>query len=93
MGIDVQSLTKRRQDREVGDWVTALRERYKGMKMIVARDKIDDVQVCTNLITWLNHSRIMQGIRQKFLAFERFLEQNKQFQGNVCRFPFNLPLI
>jgi trehalose 6-phosphate synthase complex regulatory subunit len=46
MGIDVQSLTRRRREKEVGEWVTALRERYKGMKMIVARDKLDEVQVC-----------------------------------------------
>jgi trehalose 6-phosphate synthase/phosphatase len=46
MGIDVQSLTRRRKDKGVGEWVTALRERYKGMKMIVARDKLDEVQVC-----------------------------------------------
>ena len=45
MGIDVQSLTRRRKEKEVGEWVTALRERYKGMKMIVARDKLDEVQV------------------------------------------------
>jgi trehalose-6-phosphate synthase len=45
IGIDVQSLTRRRKEKEVGEWVTALRERYKGMKMIVARDKLDEVQV------------------------------------------------
>lgn len=67
MGIDIQSLTRRRKEKEVGEWVIALRERYKGMKMIVARDKLDEVQ----------------GVRQKFLGFERFLEKNKEFQGKV----------
>ncbi|PVG00095.1 hypothetical protein CPB86DRAFT_813377 [Serendipita vermifera] len=67
MGIDVQSLTRKRKDTAVDEWVRALRERYPGMKMIVARDKLDEVQ----------------GVRQKFLAFERFLEQNKEFQGKV----------
>ncbi|CCA66498.1 related to alpha,alpha-trehalose-phosphate synthase, 115 KD subunit [Serendipita indica DSM 11827] len=67
MGIDVQSLTQKRMEREVEEWVHVLRERYKGMQMIVARDKLDEVQ----------------GVRQKFLAFERFLEQNERFQGKV----------
>ncbi|KAG8760617.1 hypothetical protein FRC14_002463 [Serendipita sp. 396] len=67
MGIDVQSLTQKRKEKEVEEWVHALRDRYKGMKMIVARDKLDEVQ----------------GVRQKFLAFERFLEQNSEYQGKV----------
>jgi hypothetical protein len=45
MGIDVQSLTRKRRDKAVDEWVKALRERYPGMKMIVARDKLDEVQV------------------------------------------------
>jgi trehalose-6-phosphate synthase len=45
MGIDVNSLAKRRRDKEVGEWVRSLKERYRGMKMIVARDKLDEVQV------------------------------------------------
>lgn len=45
MGIDVQNLTRKRKEREVDEWVRALKERYKGMKMIVARDKLDEVQV------------------------------------------------
>lgn len=45
MGIDVHSLAKRRRDKEVGEWVRSLKERYRGMKMIVARDKLDEVQV------------------------------------------------
>ncbi|KAG8835268.1 hypothetical protein FRC17_004575 [Serendipita sp. 399] len=67
MGIDVQSLTRKRKEKEVDEWVHALRDRYQGMKMIVARDKLDEVQ----------------GVRQKFLAFERFLEQNPEYQGKV----------
>jgi trehalose-6-phosphate synthase len=45
MGIDVKSLAKRRREKEVGEWVKSLKERYKGMKIIVARDKLDEVQV------------------------------------------------
>jgi len=67
IGIDVQGLTVKRRDPAVAEWVHSLRERYAGMKMIVARDKLDEVQ----------------GVRQKFLAFERFLEENPEFHGNV----------
>lgn len=45
MGIDVQSLARKRKDREVGEWVKSLKERYRGIQMIVARDKLDEVQV------------------------------------------------
>ena len=67
IGIDVQGLTLKRRDPAVAAWVHSLRETYPGMKMIVARDKLDEVQ----------------GVRQKFLAFERFLEENPEFHGNV----------
>ena len=71
IGIDVQGLTVKRRDPAVAEWVQSLRERYPGVKMIVARDKLDEVQ----------------GVRQKFLAFERFLEENPEFQGNVRLMP------
>jgi trehalose 6-phosphate synthase/phosphatase len=51
----------------VKEWVDVLQERYAGMKMIVGRDKLDEVQ----------------GVRQKLLAFEAFLEKYTEFQGKV----------
>ena len=74
IGIDVQGLTAKRRDPAVAEWVHSLREKYPGVKMIVARDKLDEVQ----------------GVRQKFLAFERFLEENPEYHGNVRLVP---PLI
>lgn len=71
IGIDVQGLTVKRRDPAVAECVQSLRERYPGVKMIVARDKLDEVQ----------------GVRQKFLAFERFLEENPEFHGNVRFMP------
>jgi len=51
----------------VEEWVSVLRQRYAGMKIVVGRDKLDEVQ----------------GVRQKIQAFEWFLEKYKEFQGNV----------
>jgi trehalose 6-phosphate synthase/phosphatase len=56
-----------RQEPEVAEWVSMLRQRYAGMKIVVGRDKLDEVQ----------------GVRQKIQAFERFLERYKEFQGKV----------
>ncbi|CAE6435944.1 unnamed protein product [Rhizoctonia solani] len=67
IGIDVLSLAERRRDPTVQEWVDVLKERYAGMKMIVGRDKLDEVQ----------------GVRQKLLAFEAFLEKYTEFQGKV----------
>ncbi|KAG9092931.1 hypothetical protein FS749_015330 [Ceratobasidium sp. UAMH 11750] len=67
IGIDVISLADKRRDPTVTEWVDVLKERYAGMKMIVGRDKLDEVQ----------------GVRQKLLAFETFLEKYPEFQGRV----------
>ncbi|KZS89294.1 hypothetical protein SISNIDRAFT_431860 [Sistotremastrum niveocremeum HHB9708] len=67
MGIDVKSLTKKRKQPEVADWVKLLRQRYGGMKLVVGRDKLDEVQ----------------GVRHKLLAFEAFLEKYPEFQGKA----------
>lgn len=56
-----------RKQPEVADWVKLLRQRYGGMKLVVGRDKLDEVQ----------------GVRHKLLAFEAFLEKYPEFQGKV----------
>jgi len=73
IGIDTQSLSVKRQDPEVAQWVSELREKYSGLKLIVARDKLDYIK----------------GVRQKMLAFERFLDMYPEWQGKVK----NLPLL
>jgi trehalose 6-phosphate synthase complex regulatory subunit len=45
MGIDVQNLNTKRKSPEVSEWVKALKQRYAGMKLIVGRDKLDEIQV------------------------------------------------
>ena len=56
-----------RREPEVTEWVKLLHMRYAGMKMIVGRDKLDEIQ----------------GVRHKIRAFEAFLERYPEFQGKV----------
>ncbi|KAG0214515.1 hypothetical protein BGX28_001969, partial [Mortierella sp. GBA30] len=65
--IDTQSLNVKRQDPEVVKWAQVLREKYAGLKLIVARDKLDYIK----------------GVRQKMLAFERFLNLYPEYQGKI----------
>ncbi|XP_006455649.1 hypothetical protein AGABI2DRAFT_121550 [Agaricus bisporus var. bisporus H97] len=67
MGIDVKRLQERKQQPDVAEWVSVLRQRYAGMKIVVGRDKLDEVQ----------------GVRHKLQAFENFLERYPEFQGKV----------
>ncbi|KAF9573378.1 hypothetical protein EC968_008648 [Mortierella alpina] len=67
IGIDTKGLSIKRQDPEVAQWVQVLKEKYAGMKLIVARDKLDYIK----------------GVRQKMLAFERFLTLYPEWQGKV----------
>ncbi|OBZ75031.1 putative alpha,alpha-trehalose-phosphate synthase [UDP-forming] subunit [Grifola frondosa] len=67
MGIDVGSITAKKHDPEVAEWVKSLRQRYAGMKLIVGRDKLDEIQ----------------GVRHKIQAFEAFLDKYPEYQGKV----------
>jgi trehalose 6-phosphate synthase/phosphatase len=67
IGIDISSLSKKIADPDVTQWVTKLREKYAGKKLIVARDKLDYIK----------------GVRQKLLAFEQFLIRHPEWRGKV----------
>lgn len=67
MGIDVNALKEKRRQPEVEYWVQLLRQRYAGMKLIVGRDKLDEIQ----------------GVRHKIEAFEHFLKTHPELQGKV----------
>ena len=67
MGIDVHQLRVKMQEPDVDEWVQVLKQRYAGMKLVVGRDKLDEVQ----------------GVKQKLLAFEAFLLKYPSFQGKV----------
>ena len=49
MGIDVKALTEKKREPDVAHWVQILKERYQGVKLVVGRDKLDEVQVCSRL--------------------------------------------
>jgi trehalose 6-phosphate synthase/phosphatase len=67
IGIDPISLCKHRGDEDVLKWIKIMQERYKGKKLIVARDKLDHVR----------------GVRQKLLSYELFLNKNPQWRENT----------
>ncbi|KAJ7693561.1 alpha,alpha-trehalose-phosphate synthase [Mycena rosella] len=67
MGIDVQQLEEKKREPDVAEWVQVLKQRYAGMKIVVGRDKLDEIQ----------------GVRHKLLAFQAFLEKFPQFQQKV----------
>ncbi|ESK86149.1 glycosyltransferase family 20 protein [Moniliophthora roreri MCA 2997] len=75
MGIDVNQLKSRKNEKEVDEWVDLLHQRYKDMKLIVGRDKLDEIQ----------------GVRQKMRAFERFLEERSEWVGKVVLIQIALP--
>lgn len=77
IGIDTQSLALKRKDPEVAQWVKEIKDRYSGMKLIVARDKLDYVK----------------GVRQKMLAFERFLNLYPEWDGKVDQQKGDSPLV
>ncbi|KAJ7124806.1 alpha,alpha-trehalose-phosphate synthase [Mycena crocata] len=67
MGIDVQQLEEKKREPDVAEWVQVLKQRYAGMKIVVGRDKLDEIQ----------------GVRHKLLAFQAFLEKYPEFQQKV----------
>ena len=67
IGIDPINLDKNRGEQDVLRWLQVLQERYKGKKLIVARDKLDHVR----------------GVRQKLLSYELFLNMNPQWREHT----------
>lgn len=67
IGIDPVALEQNRQDQSVTDWMEVMQERYRGKKLIVARDKLDHVR----------------GVRQKLLAYELFLNKNPEWRDKI----------
>ncbi|KNZ73603.1 Putative alpha,alpha-trehalose-phosphate synthase [UDP-forming] 106 kDa subunit [Termitomyces sp. J132] len=75
MGIDVGQLKLKKQEPEVKEWIQLLAQRYAGMKIVVGRDKLDEIQ----------------GVRHKIKAFEYFLEHHPEFQGKAILIQIALP--
>ena len=67
MGIDPNALAVGREEQDVQNWIRVIQERYAGKRLIVARDKLDNVR----------------GVRQKLLAFELFLNKHPEWRDEV----------
>lgn len=67
IGIDPPSLQKHFMDPEVDKWRRLIRARWPGKRLLVSRDKLDS----------------LRGIKQKLLAYEHFLINNREFCDNV----------
>ncbi|KAF7715573.1 Alpha,alpha-trehalose-phosphate synthase (UDP-forming) [Penicillium ucsense] len=67
LGIDYKSLNLLRQSVEVRDWITNITYRYKGKRLIVARDRLD----------------APGGIKQRLQAYELFLKSYPKWRENV----------
>ncbi len=67
IGIDPVALAHHREDVEIAEWMKTMQERYRGKKLIVARDKLDHVR----------------GVRPKLLAYELFLNKYPEWRDKV----------
>ncbi|KAJ1984762.1 Trehalose-6-P synthase/phosphatase complex subunit [Dimargaris verticillata] len=67
IGIDPDALRRKKDQPAVKAMVAKLREKYAGKKVIIGRDKLDHVK----------------GVRQKLLAFEKFLSRYPEWHGKV----------
>ncbi|KAJ3328641.1 threalose-6-phosphate phosphatase, partial [Gonapodya sp. JEL0774] len=67
IGVDVETSESRRDSPEVRQRIEALREVYRGQKVIVGRDKLNQIN----------------GIQHKLNAFEKFLETHNEFHNKV----------
>ncbi|KAI0404774.1 trehalose-phosphatase [Xylaria palmicola] len=67
IGIDTKRVEKLAWSNEVSEKCNALKELYKGKKIIVGRDRLDSVR----------------GVTQKLMAFERFLEIYPEWRDKV----------
>ncbi|KAF9136766.1 threalose-6-phosphate phosphatase, partial [Mortierella sp. GBA39] len=67
IGIDAERVERQRKAAEVLPKMDAIRKTYKGKRIIVGRDKLD----------------LVKGVQQKLQAFEKFLNDYPEMQGEV----------
>ncbi|EHY52076.1 Trehalose-6-P synthase/phosphatase complex subunit [Exophiala dermatitidis] len=67
VGIDPKSLDQQRRLPEVSEWVNTITDKYRGKRIIVARDKLDNIR----------------GVRQKILSYELFLNKYPEYKDKV----------
>ncbi|KAK5112919.1 hypothetical protein LTR62_003741 [Meristemomyces frigidus] len=67
IGINIEATEEAREEDEVQHWLDVLSDHFPDKKLIVARDKLDEVH----------------GVRQKLLAYELFLNSYPEWQEKV----------
>ena len=67
IGIDPATLSSKRGHQLIEKWIYLLKERYRGKRLIVARDKLDPIR----------------GLKQKLLSYELFLASNPEWRDKV----------
>ncbi|KAJ3102876.1 threalose-6-phosphate phosphatase [Phlyctochytrium bullatum] len=67
IGIDVQRVETRRKTQSVQEKIAAIRDLYAGKKIIIGRDKLDQIK----------------GVQHKLNAFEKFLTLYPEWQNKV----------
>ena len=69
LGINFAALNEKRSLPDVYEMVASLTQKYAGMKVLIGRDKNDYVK----------------GVRQKLVAYERFLHLHPEWVGQACK--------
>jgi trehalose 6-phosphate synthase/phosphatase len=72
IGIDPIKLDQRRKAADVLLWIKTIKERYGDKRLIVGRDKLDNIR----------------GVRQKLLSYELFLNTYPEWSDKVSFPPF-----
>ena len=67
IGLNLAAMEDARREPDVQEWIDIIQKRYKDKKIIVARDKLDNVR----------------GVRQKLLAYELFLNKYPEWREKV----------
>lgn len=67
IGVDSSIINIKRQHEEVNEWTSILSHKYAEKKLLVARDKLDNVT----------------GVKQKLLAYELFLNSHPEYEKEV----------
>ncbi|KAJ7837220.1 alpha,alpha-trehalose-phosphate synthase [Mycena olivaceomarginata] len=72
MGIDVQQLEeKNAREPDVAEWVQVLKQRYVGMKLVVGRDKLDEIQGAPQVARVPDLPRETSRFQQKVVLIQR----------------------
>lgn len=75
VGIDPQKFTDALQKPEVQERIKSLRERYKGVKVIVGVDRLDHIK----------------GLTQKLKSFDAFLDDHPELQNKIVLIQVAVP--